>query len=104
MKTMNDITITHYRYKASEVAELYKLAKDYEIDPDKLIKDRHFISTHQVGGIKREDIFPRGGITVMSDGKGNFFDAVCSFKDNYDRRRGVNICMGRLAKYNSVPF
>lgn len=52
-----DITITHYRYKASEVAELYKLAKDYSIDPDKLIKDRHLISTHQVGGIKRQDIF-----------------------------------------------
>ena len=104
MKTMNDITITHYRYKASEVAELYKLAKDYEIDPDKLIKDRHLINSHLVQTMKREDIFPRGGITVVADAKGNVFDAVCSFKDNYDRRRGVNICMGRLAKYNSVPF
>lgn len=101
---MNDITITHYRYKASEVAELYKLAKDYEIDPDKLIIDRHLIGTHLVQTMKGEDIFPRGGVTALSDGKGNFFDAVCSFKDNYDRRRGVNICMGRLAKFNSVPF
>lgn len=101
---MNGIKISHYRYKSSEVAELYKLAKDYEIDPDKLIKSRHLINSHFVQTINRDDVFPRGGITSLIDEKGNFFDAVCSFKDNYDRRRGVNICMGRLAKFNSVPF
>lgn len=99
-----EINISHYRYKASEVASLYKLAKDYQIDPDKLIVQRHGIKTHLVQNIEPNDIFPRGGTTLLCDERGNMFDAICSFKDNYDRRRGVDICMGRLEKFLTLPF
>ena len=99
-----EINISHYRYKASEISTLYKIAKDYLIDPDKFIVERHDMKTHLVQTIKAGDIFPRGGITVCWDNKGNSSHAVCSLKDNYDRCRGVNICMGRLAKFNPLPF
>jgi hypothetical protein len=87
--------IIHYRYKTSEVAELYKLAKDFNISPDKLIKDRHKINCHDSKYIEPQDIFPKGGCTVIVWENGWSFSSECSLKDNYNKRKGVKICFGR---------
>jgi hypothetical protein len=44
-------------------------------------------------------IFPRGGVTtVTTTYKGNSYSgqAVCSIKDNYDKRIGRKIAIGRM--------
>ena len=101
---MKEYTITHYRYKSSEVSKLYHLAKDNNINADKLIKDRFNIPCYRAQDIPSEDIFPRGGVTVITSDDGNTFESECSFKDHYNKRRGVKICMGRFDSHNSLPF
>ena len=92
--------IIHYRFKTSEVAHHYRLAKDYEINPDKLIKERMNIACYPVQHIAPDDIFPRGGVTVVvSEATGHTVEAVCSLKDNYNRARGVTMCTGRMCNH-----
>lgn len=96
--------IIHYRYKSSEVAQHYRTAKDFNLPVDKYIKTRSKSAAYPVYMIDRDDVFPRGGITVVVDEKGNIYEAMCSFNDNYDCRRGVKICVGRMEKANELPF
>lgn len=101
----NKITVTHYRYKSSDVYLLWKLAKDYNINPDKLIKERNplGVACYQVSEIQADDVFPKGGFTCVSDENGGYAETECSLNDNYEKKRGVRMCIGRMAK-NHVPF
>lgn len=96
--------IIHHRYKSSEVAEHYRTAKDFGLPIDKYIKMRLKPVSYPVYEIDRNDVFPRGGVTILIDEKGNMYESICSFNDNYDRRRGVKICIGRMEKANELPF
>lgn len=94
---MKNLVIIHYRFKTSEVAQHYHLAKDYGISPDKLIKERMNIACYPAHLISSDDIFPRGGTTVIvNSDTGHTVESVCSLKDNYSRGRGVVMCRGRM--------
>jgi len=97
MKNMKQIV--HYRYKSSEVSKYYKIAKNYNLPADKFLKETMKVNCYPSYTIDSSDIFPRGGVTVVTNTDlSDSTEAVCSFNDNYDKKRGVEICNGRLNK------
>jgi hypothetical protein len=57
----------------------------------------------------QKDVFsPRGGVTevIISDNSGSILGAAaaqCSKKDNFNRKRGVRIALGRALKQMGLP-
>ena len=78
------------------VAELRKKKYKVEVHHSRVTTERH-----RFGGIS-EEIEPRGGVThvriTTPDGEELKGVARCSLKDNYNKRLGVKIALGRALK------
>ena len=106
MKTVHDlrkagykVTVTHFRYVRDPGVTV-------EVDGEKTFVEREGLWTNDMiyeefGNLK--NVLPCGGMTSVtvesSDGKEYFMnDANCSKKDNYSKKLGVKIALGRILK------
>ena len=95
-----ELDIIHFRYVDYgnvSFAGVEKIPVNFEVG--RVSKDLIYAYDIRRNGL---DFWPKGGITMVTakhETRPELAEiAICNNKDNYDKAKGVQICLGRMAK------